>query len=126
MTSRFVGRPTRLAFVILASIAPVISLGDDGMHLRTAPVPSKTLPPPISCPPWGSVTAYQPTWHEGQTLSVRVQFATAGDAANVQGATLCYSYPDTPACTYVSPTNLSCSGLHLSANRYVDPPCRKH
>ena len=36
MTSRFVGRPTRLAFVILASIAPVISLGDDGMHFDGA------------------------------------------------------------------------------------------
>ena len=81
---QFLAKPTRFAFIILTTcVVPVISFGDDGMQLHTPSIPTKTLPASSTCPMWGSVAAYQPTWHERQSLIVRVQFTNAGDAAQV-------------------------------------------
>ena len=94
---QFLAKPTRFAFIILTTcVVPVISFGDDGMQLHTPPAPSKSFPTVTNCPPWGMVSAYQPTWHEGQNLYVRVQFSASDNLASVGKATLYYSYPNAP------------------------------
>lgn len=119
---QFLAKPTRFAFIILTTcVVPVISFGDDGMQLHTPSIPTKTLPASSTCPMWGSVAAYQPTWHERQSLIVRVQFTNAGDAAQVFSATLYYDYPNAPICTFDSTSGISCAGTHLSQTSTSSP-----
>jgi hypothetical protein len=102
--------------VVFACCVPeAFSVGSDLPRGGVPPIPGKQYPL-VACPQLGAVAAFDPQWNENADFEVRVQFLSSTPANTITDATLYYSWPAAPQCSYNQATGvISVSGTNLAA-----------